>query len=320
MIVPADFSGTPRIFLVEDEALIAADLAGKLTAEGYSVAGMAASGEEAINLVPVLSPDLILMDIRIRGELDGIDTALALKSISNSPVVFLTAHSDRATVARACKAGPYGFVTKPALRESLIATVETAVNRWRQEKAETSELRSLAYGDPLTGIPNRRFLMEECTRRLSARLRPESGGSVWLFDIDRFKAINDVYGHAQGDRMLRLMACLLNACVRNRGMRNSDLVCRLGGDEFCLLMFDTPVAEGVSRIECITGSFAAESERQGSPATCSFGAADLPPDATDIDGALFLADRRLYEAKARRTAVLPAQTPPVPINGCSIYR
>ena len=106
------------ILIVEDEGVVAADLAVKLEQLGYEVAGSAESGEEAVALVERMHPELVLMDILLKGQMDGIEAAEAIRRAHDVPVVYLTAHSDTATLDRAKISGPFGYILKPfELRE-----------------------------------------------------------------------------------------------------------------------------------------------------------------------------------------------------------
>src|SRR6185369_13231089 len=95
------------VLIVEDEAIIAADLSGKLGHLGYEVVGSAAEGNDALEIASRLKPQIVLMDIRLRGAMDGIETAEAIRSRIDVPVIYLTAHSDAATLARAKHSGPF---------------------------------------------------------------------------------------------------------------------------------------------------------------------------------------------------------------------
>jgi len=99
---------SPKIVVVEDEAVVALDIKSKLEAAGYIVAGIAASGEEAVELVGQVNPDLVLMDIRLRGKVDGIDAARQIRARHDLPVVYLTAYADEMTLERAKVTEPYG--------------------------------------------------------------------------------------------------------------------------------------------------------------------------------------------------------------------
>ena len=122
------------ILIVEDEAIVAADLAGKLARLGYAVAGIAAQGEEAVALAGRLRPQLVLMDIWLEGPMDGIEAAEAICRQQDVPVVYLTAHSDAATLARAKLTGPFGYVLKPFDERDLATQIEMAFYRHQADR------------------------------------------------------------------------------------------------------------------------------------------------------------------------------------------
>ena len=129
------------ILIVEDEALVAADLGDRLREMGYTVAGELASGEEALEKIPNLRPDLILMDIVLDGEMDGIEAAKQVRSRWDTPVVFLTAHADHNTLRRARLAEPFGYVIKPFAEAELHATLEMALYKHKVD----SKIRKMEY-------------------------------------------------------------------------------------------------------------------------------------------------------------------------------
>jgi PAS domain S-box-containing protein len=102
-----------RIFIVEDEGIVAADLESILNSLGYQVVGIASSGEEAVPKIEAAMPDLVLMDIRLKGHMDGIDTAEQIHARFNIPVTYLTAYADEGTLERAKPTMPYGYILKP---------------------------------------------------------------------------------------------------------------------------------------------------------------------------------------------------------------
>ncbi len=128
-----------KIVIVEDEGLIAADLQGRLTSAGYAVTGIADSGPQALEVIRKTSPDLVLMDIRIKGNADGIQVAAEVRRELNVPVVYLTAYEDRATLARAAETQAFGYVKKPIASASLRGAVEVAVSKHRFEKELRAE-------------------------------------------------------------------------------------------------------------------------------------------------------------------------------------
>ena len=122
-----------RILVVEDEALVAADLEERLSQLGYEVCGVVDTAEQAIERAAALSPDLVLMDIHLLGEKDGIEAAADIRLARDIAVVFVTAHADDATLKRAGLAEPFGYVLKPFDERELKATIEMALYRKQAE-------------------------------------------------------------------------------------------------------------------------------------------------------------------------------------------
>ncbi len=124
-----------RLVIVEDEGILALDIQRHLVGAGFDVRGVAADSESAIALVEAEKPDLVLMDIRIQGELDGIETAAALRARFDVPVVYLTAHSDAKTMERAQLTEPMGYLLKPFKKPDLQNVVTIALARSANERA-----------------------------------------------------------------------------------------------------------------------------------------------------------------------------------------
>lgn len=123
-----------KILVVEDEFILANDIAARLQDLGYEVAGLAASGPEAMDLANSSQPDLVLMDIGLQGSMDGIQTAIKMRTDLNLPVVFLTAYADDSTLQRAKQAEPFGYVLKPFEDRELRTNVEIALYKHRAER------------------------------------------------------------------------------------------------------------------------------------------------------------------------------------------
>lgn len=126
-------SARRRIIVVEDEVIIATDLRMTLISMGYEVLATVGTGEEAIKKTAELQPDLVLMDIVLKGHIDGIKAARHVMSQYNIPVVFLTSHTDSATFKRAKETGPFGYIVKPYDEKDMRATVEMALYKHRME-------------------------------------------------------------------------------------------------------------------------------------------------------------------------------------------
>jgi len=118
-----------RIIIADDEVIIAAQIGECLTANNYKVAGIASSGLEAVEMALELKPDLMLMDIVMPGELDGISAAAKINKALNIPVIFLTAYADEEMIQRAKPIGPYAYVLKPLQERQLLAAIEIALHK-----------------------------------------------------------------------------------------------------------------------------------------------------------------------------------------------
>jgi len=124
-----------KVMIVEDEAVVALHLRQELTKLGHVVGGMATTGEQALKMVEEVFPDIILMDIHIQGEMDGIETARRIPRYLHIPVVYLTAYSEDTTLKRAADTYPYGYLIKPFLDRELHATIKMALERSRADEA-----------------------------------------------------------------------------------------------------------------------------------------------------------------------------------------
>lgn len=122
------------ILIVEDENIVAMDLSQRLTKLGYKVVGMAPSGKRALALVEERAPDIILMDIHIKGNKDGIEVANNINELYQIPIIFLTAYSEDSTLARARQVRPYGYLLKPFSERELHVAIQVAIERHRADQ------------------------------------------------------------------------------------------------------------------------------------------------------------------------------------------
>jgi CheY-like chemotaxis protein len=123
-----------RILIVEDEAVVALHLRRELTKLGYTVAGVASSGKEALEMITNNFVDLVLMDIHIQGDIDGIETARRIPRYLHVPVIYLTAYSEDVTLNRASDTHPYGYLIKPFQDRELHATLKMALIRAKEDE------------------------------------------------------------------------------------------------------------------------------------------------------------------------------------------
>ncbi len=143
---------TIKILLVEDERIIALDIKSSLLKFGYAVPAIFSSGEKTLEKISDIQPDLVLMDIMLKGNIDGITTAAKIRDVYNIPVVYLTSHTDEETLERAKKTEPFGYIVKPFDEKDLYTTVEIALAR---AKAETEIRKSLEKEKEMNELKSR---------------------------------------------------------------------------------------------------------------------------------------------------------------------
>ncbi len=157
------------------------------------------------------------------------------------------------------------------------------------------ELREQAIRDPLTGLYNRRYLFEALALEVPRAIRAGYPISIIMLDIDRFKIINDSFGHDAGDKTLQVLAAQLKALARAE-----DVVCRYGGDEHLIVMHNTTADKAVERAEQLRKAIARTRVTHAGKSfkfTGSFGVAVFPVHAAAIDEVISIADHALYESK-----------------------
>jgi two-component system, LytTR family, response regulator LytT len=133
-----------NVLVVEDESIVSKDIQHSLKKLGYNVVGAAASGDRAIELARSEKPDIVLMDIMLKGEMNGIETAEVMKTELGIPVIFLTAYADDSTLSKAKVTEPYGYIIKPFKEVDLHTTIEMALYKHDKNK-EVEKERDLLY-------------------------------------------------------------------------------------------------------------------------------------------------------------------------------
>lgn len=183
----------------------------------------------------------------------------------------------------------YGFSNRKQLKE-----IESQRNKLLQDEAK---LRELSVRDPLTGLFNRRYMEETFDREIYRAMRKQKPLAVIMTDIDGFKGINDIAGHVLGDKALSIVSAYFMCSIRA-----SDVACRFGGDEFCLILPDCTLAEGIRRANMLRNgvenlTFDAAGLYGINGITMSFGVAALPENGVTREALLSAADSALYSAK-----------------------
>jgi PAS domain S-box-containing protein len=217
-----------RLLVVEDEAIVAADLREQLEALGYTVVATADTGPGAITQARALRPNLVLMDVQLKGEMDGPAAANVIAHELEIPVVFLTAHADGASVERARDSGPFGYIVKPADRRELRTTLEIALHRHaleqRVRQAErflAATLRSIGDAVIATDAAGRVTFMNPVAEALTGHLERDSLGRA-LAGI--FATFDPTTGQAVEDPTV----ALLLAGHTSRLQRDKTLLSRQG--------------------------------------------------------------------------------------------
>jgi len=243
-----DLSGM-QILLVDDVPLNIEVLFQTLKLKNYQIS-MANSGVKALELIPKLQPDLILLDIMMPG-MDGIETCRRLKddeSTRDIPIIFITAKTETEDVVAGFKAGGVDYITKPFHLEEVLARVETHLRlrkTLRDKDNLISELRDThevlmnsARMDLLTGLHNRLGLEEKLCQEQSRSQRTGKSFSMILADIDHINKINEEFGMNIGDQVIIRTAVILTESVRNH-----DLVSRWSSEEFLILLPETALED-----------------------------------------------------------------------------
>jgi diguanylate cyclase (GGDEF)-like protein len=168
-----------------------------------------------------------------------------------------------------------------------------------------NSLTEQAMTDPLTGLYNRRFFWDALTREIAAAKRKRVPFSVIELDLDHFKRVNDAFGHDAGDTVLKEIAALLKASIRD-----SDIAVRHGGEEFAILLPETALSVAIERAERLRRALERHEVRYGAHTlymTASFGVAESPAGQTDAAALMKTVDAAMYAAKAagRNRVVAP---------------
>ncbi len=311
----------PLILLVDDTPL---NLFGLIKAlkSSYRLS-TATNGADALQLANAPEkPDLILLDVMMP-EMDGYETCRRLKAdpkLQTIPVIFITALSDSDSESTGLALGAADYITKPinidiarqricnllererlhreveSYRDFLEELVEARTQALFNAQAHAANLEGIAYYDPLTGVPNRRLLIDRLSQAISHAHRSGRILAICYFDLDGFKPVNDQLGHDAGDQLLVEITCRLQTILRA-----GDTLARLGGDEFALLLGDIEQnKECYDILERILASIRTplNIKNQSVSVSASLGVTLYPLDDSEPGNLLRHADQAMYQAKA----------------------
>lgn len=290
-----------RVMIVEDHEKSGARMRDALQPVHQIVVERSPQG--ALNRLSSESFDLVIVSLSLQG-FDGLRLCSQLRSFERTrhlPILVLLEDGSDARLLRALDMGVNDYLRRPVEQHELLARVMTQIKRKRHSdflRDQIEESFELAITDGLTGLHNRRYMEIHLATLLCDAVRSGRELAILITDIDHFKAINDTYGHDSGDFVLKKFAERLR-----RNTRQSDLACRMGGEEFLLIMPNTGLS-GAYRIgERIRTRIASEAFQTGQASrlrvTASVGIAAIAGESDTPESILKRADNALYAAKRR---------------------
>ena len=295
-----DESKRGRVLLVEDRQVSAERLMATLS-ESHTV-DLETAADDALFRAATGGYDLVVLSSALR-DCDSLRVCGQLRSLERTrdlPILLLAEAEDRARIVRGLDLGVNDYLVRPVDRNELMARVRSQLRRKRYADRLREIMQAslqMAVTDPLTGLHNRRYLESHLGGLIDAAADGDKSLSLMILDIDHFKAVNDTFGHDVGDEVLRGFAERVRTAIRG-----VDVFCRLGGEEFIVVMPDTSLdaAERVAeRIRQTVGGagFSIEKGTRQIPVTVSIGVAERR-NGREADAMLKRADRALYRSKA----------------------
>lgn len=285
-----------RVLLVEDSASSAMFYLQILERMGLQI-DLCKSAEEAIGRLASHSYDLVVTDYILAGPQTGFSVIRAVRGALGraalTPILAISSFDDTARKVEILRNGANDFVGKPVVAEELEVRVFNMLKMQkllRRLESQHEEMKDIAMRDSLTSLFNRHYLNEIAPGLIADAHEERQNLSLLVVDVDNFKQINDTRGHKTGDQVLQEVArSLLGAC------RSDDLVARIGGEEFIVLLPGVGLSEAVVRGETMRERIAALAPC-GIPVTASIGIAALTP-GEGYDGLFHRADGAMYRAK-----------------------
>jgi len=278
--------------LVVDDAPDTLEIIQKLLCyEGYDVL-VASTGEEGVKKVEEERPDVVLMDINLPG-IDGTEALRRIRILNpHQCIIMLTAFATVENAIYALKEGAFDFLKKPFENDHLIHTVNQCleqVKTLREKENLEEEVRRLSITDDLTGLYNHRHFFKTLESELARLKRQKTSLSLLMFDLDNFKKYNDLYGHLEGDKVLKTVGEIVKNSIRS----NVDTGYRYGGDEFTVLLIGASADRAGTIAERIRFSI---EQAKSHPITVSIGLSEYR-DHFDLEGFVKSADDAMYRAK-----------------------
>ena len=294
-----DAAGAARILLIEDRASAASAMKGVL--EAQAAVDLESDPQEVLFKVAEGDYHLLVVSLGLQGH-DGLRLCSQLRSLERTrriPMLAVGEPDDRLRILRGLELGIDDYVFRPVEGGELAARARTQLRRKRYAdrlRADVQATIEMAVVDTLTGLSNRRVFDSNFTGLVERAARSGRPLSLMILDIDHFKKVNDTYGHDAGDQILKAFAARVRHVVRS-----SDLFCRLGGEEFAIIMPDTDIeiaARVAERVRDVVERtpFVHTAEQPAIRVTSSIGLAERASYA-NAEALLRGADLALYESK-----------------------
>jgi len=291
-----------RVLLTDDEPVQRMLIGRMLSRAGYEVV-MAEDGQQALQMMQQGEYCLLITDWEMPN-LDGIGLCRSIRSMKlphYTYTILLTSRDASEHVVMGLQAGADDYLTKPIIEPELLARLNTGkrlVEMERSLRLALEENRRLSIIDALTGVYNRRYLMEQLVKEVERSARYHHPLSLMLCDVDHFKRINDTYGHQCGDETLVQFSQTLRSCLRE-----TDWISRYGGEEFVIVLPETNLSAAAQVAERCRAALAKEPFNIGNqslPVTASFGVSGWQegvPTGAEVSKLIALADTGVYASK-----------------------
>ena len=294
--------GLGRILVVDDNRDNVEIIATRLRFRGYQI-DEASDGAEALALITKAPPDLILLDVMLP-DIDGYEISRRIKgddSLPFIPIILVTARDTTQDKVAGLDAGADDYLTKPIDFPELEARVRSMLRIKKLQgeiERQNRELERLSISDGLTGLFNHRHIHALLNEEFERADRTAERLTVAMFDLDRFKSVNDTHGHQAGDRVLEQLADILRESARE-----IDRIGRYGGEEFMVLLPGTSIDDAEVFVERVRREVARRPFAIGTDEplhmTISVGVATYPHERINSPETLVrVADEALYAAKA----------------------
>jgi diguanylate cyclase (GGDEF)-like protein len=305
--------GRMRILVVDDQQSARVLLTTMLTRLGHEVFE-AVDGKQGFEMAVDVQPQIAIIDW-LMPQMDGIDLTKSLRQTKGGRgiyILILTSLEEEDRLIEAFEAGVDDYMTKPLKPRVLAARLRAGqrviqlqreierdseeIRRFAAELAVTNRrLQEAALTDSLTGFPNRRYAMERFQQDWAAAVRSKRPLSCMVIDLDKFKQVNDSFGHDVGDTVLKQIAAALKGALRAQ-----DVICRVGGDEFLVICPDTNLSAAVAAAERIRNAVElvpVMANMLKFSNSVSIGVAEREVTMADIDALIKCADQGAYKSK-----------------------